>query len=268
MNASHLSRMIAAETRTVFSRPSARAALALALLVGFTAIGATGALRDLAASNAAGPEALANLSGVGAGGWALQARNFFVLPLLLVLSAAASVAGELSDHTMRELAGRPVPRWSILLVKLASLACLSALTLVLTALPALGLGVAMFGAAAEAAPGLLDVVGGYLATFLSDVGLLLLAMLLSLFVRSVGGVVVTLTLLLLADLGLRGLLALASSFGAREADALRPWTLGNALGCWEGWSGGYDPQRFLALAVFSVVAAAASVARFRSMDVP
>jgi ABC-2 type transport system permease protein len=192
-----------------------------------------------------------------------------VLPLFLLLSAAGAVAGEHKDRTLRELLVRPVPRWSVLAAKLVALSLLSAVTLVLTLVPSLGLGVLMWGAAPVAGqPGIGPVVLGYAASFLSDVGLLAVAMLVSLFVGSVGGVVVAMTLLLMADLAIRGVLNLAASFGAESAASLLPWTLGNALGCWEGWKDGWEPARFVALAALVTISCGLGIARFARMDVP
>ena len=109
---------------------------------------------------------------------------------------------------------------------------------------------------------------GYLASFASDVGLIAIAVLLSLVVRSVGGVVVTLVLILMADLAVRGVLNLMSLAQIQVASQLLPWTLGNALGCWQGGSTHFEPMRFLALTVVIVGATAAATARLSRMDVP
>jgi ABC-2 type transport system permease protein len=271
-----LGRMVGAEVRKTFTRSSGIAALILAVFLGVVSVLAMWRVSSMGADgpslNGTPVSQMVELTGVKAAGWALTARNFFVLPLLLLLATAGSVAGELGDRTLREVVVRPVPRWSILAAKLVALAGLSAATLALTAFPALGLGLAIFGGTPVDAPvgtaDVLDVIGGYGASFLSDVGLLAIATFVSLMVRSVGGVVVTLTLALMADLALRGVLTLAANFGVTQAETLRPWTLGNALGCWEGWDGGYDPARFVALAGFTAAAALASVARFHRMDVP
>ncbi|MFZ5478254.1 MAG: ABC transporter permease subunit [Myxococcota bacterium] len=274
MSPKHFLLMVGAETRKVFTRGSGIAALIVAVLAGLAVAGGVKGIQDWGVAQGANINGMSaadllQASGPAIAGWSLATRNFFVLPLFLLLSAAGAVAGEHRDRTLRELIVRPVPRWSVLAAKLAALSLLSIASLALTLGPSLGLGVALWGATPlPGQPGMGDVALGYAASFLSDVGLLAIAMLLSLFVGSVGGVVVTMTLLLMADLALRGVLALAAQFGVEAAATLQPWTLGNALGCWEGFEGGWEPARFVALAALLVVSCGLGVARFARMDVP
>lgn len=267
--------MVVAEVRKVFTRGSGLAALAVALLVPLGTVAVVFGVRSSGFElNNTDVAELLKPSVVDIAGWSLKVRNFFVLPLCLLLAAASSVAGEYGARTLRELAVRPVPRWSILAAKLLALFTLSLATLVLTLLPALALGFTLFGlpdpggASPADAPGLADVVLGYLATLASDMGLYAIAMLVSLLVGSVGGVIVSMTLLLLADTVLGVALKAAGTFGVEAAASLVPWTLGNALGCWEGYASEWNPSQFGALAIFTVVASAIGVVRFDRMDVP
>ncbi|MES2638793.1 MAG: ABC transporter permease subunit [Myxococcota bacterium] len=272
----HFPRMVLAEMRKVFTQGSAMAALTLALVV---ALGAVAGYAWVQSFDETGPSfngtpvsQIVMASGIEVAGKALWARNFFVLPLFLLLASASAVGGELADRTLRELVVRPVPRWSILVAKLLALSALSAATLVVTLVPSLGVGTALFGLTVEGAPlgsataGAL--LGGYAASFLSDVGLICIAMAASLVVPSVGGTVVGVALLLMADLALYGLLQLLGMLGVEEAAAVVPWTLGNALGAWEGWQDGWNPAQFGALAVFVAVSLTFAIARFSRMDVP
>lgn len=274
MNPGHFVLLVVAETRKVFTRGSGIAALVVALGAGLLVVGGVKGIQDWgmgqgASINGMSPADMLQASGPAAAGWALMMRNFFVLPLFLLLSTASSVAGEHKDRTLRELLVRPVPRWAVLLAKLQALAILSAATLFLTLGPSLGLGVALWGATPlPEQPDVTAVLLGYGATFLSDVGLLAVAMLVSLFVGSVGGVVVSMTLLLMADLALRGVLTLAGGLGVEAAAQLTPWTLGNALGCWEGWKDGWEPARFVALGLLVAASSLIGVLRFNRMDVP
>jgi ABC-2 type transport system permease protein len=263
--------MVWAETLKVFTRGSGIAALAIALLVGVFTVGAVyGAKHSGMQLNGADASEVIKVTGVQVAGYALTVRNFFVLPMFLLLAAASAVAGEYGDRTLRELVVRPVPRWSILAAKLVALTLLSLTTLVLTLVPALGLGLALFGTTldGETTPSVISLLGGYGATLLSDVGLHALGMLASLFLTSVGGVVVGVVMLLLGDLGLRGVLFAAGQLGVKAAEALVPWTLGNALACWKGWESGWNPSQFGALAAWTAISLAAAIATFRRIDVP
>lgn len=287
----HFPRMVFAELRKVFTQGSAIAALVIALVVGIGAVAGYAWVQSF--DDATGPSfngtpvsQIVVASGIGAAGKALYARNFFVLPLFLLLASASSVGGELSDRTLRELVVRPVPRWSILAAKLLALSMLSAATLIVTLVPSLGAGTALFGLTADVAAGDTSqsailgaalgggapsvglLLGGYAASFLSDVGLICIATAASLVVPSVGGTVVGVALLLMADLALWGLLKLLGVLGVEWAATIVPWTLGNALGGWKGWQEGWDPAQFGALAVFVAVSLTFAIARFHRMDVP
>ncbi len=265
-------RMVVAETRKVFTSGSAIAAITIAVLVAIGAVFGVwqwGHMRDSFSASVNGQETVSNFTSSGeyVAGWALWARNFFLLPLFLLLATAGSVAGELGERTLRELVVRPVPRWSILAAKMLALCALSVATLVVTLVLSLGLGSAFFGL--DAAGGSLSsLLLGYAASFLSDVGLISLTMLASMLVSSVGGVVVAMLLLLILDFGLGLLLKLLGAVGVEQAALVVPYTLGNALGAWNGFEKGWDPVQFGALGVYVVVSAVFAVARFHRMDVP
>ncbi len=263
--------MVWAELRKVFSRGSGIGALIIAFLVGFIAVGAMWEVRgwqDGASMNGVPVSSMVSFSGISAAGWALQLRNFFVLPMLLLLATASAVAGEYGERTLRELTVRPVSRWSILAAKAVALCILSLSTLALSLVPSLAIGAGVFGLSVEGGPPIQALLGGYAASFLSDVGLIAIGMLASLFVSSVGGVVVTVVLVLMADRGIWLVLQAAKMFKVAAAESLVQWTLVNALGCWEGWKEGWVPAQFAALGVVILVTGAASVLRFSRMDVP
>jgi ABC-2 type transport system permease protein len=268
--------MVLAEMRKVFTRGSGIATLIIALVVG---LGAVFVYWEISRAGEGGPSLngtplsqVVKASGIDASGAALTARNFFVLPLFLLLASASSVGGEFSDRTLRELVVRPVSRWSVLAAKILALSSLSLLSLVLTLVPSLALGTAVFGlhpadAGADAAT-VTALLGGYGASFLSDLGLLVIATAASLVLPSVGGTVVAVVLVLMLDKMVGWLLKLLGMMGVESAATLVPWTLGNALGCWEGWKDGWNPAQFGALAAFVAASSAFAVARFHRMDVP
>ena len=260
--------LVWAESRKVFSRGSGLGALIIGFLVGLVAVGGLFEVQHMqggASVNGQSVSSMVDFTATSAAGFALQMRNFFVLPTLLLLATASAMAGEYADRTLRELVVRPVHRWTILAAKLVALSLLALATLVLTFLPSFGVGLALWGAPTE---GVGNLVLGYSASFLSDLGLLLIGMLASLFVPSVGGVVVTVVLVLMADRALWGGLKILSMFQVAQADTMQQFTLVNALGCWEGWKDGWVWERFAALGVVVFATAVLSVARFTRMDVP
>ncbi len=284
----HFPWMVWAELRKVYTRGSGIGALVIAALTPLATLGfmqwaahttmlqvGTGSLADSLYGPGHGL-----LNAVQCAGWALKARNFFVLPLFLLLSASSTVAGELAERTLREDLVRPIPRWSALAARIAGTGALAATTLVVTAALSFLPGLLLFGLPVDGSvpvdyPTVGHLALGYLASFASDVGLIAITVMLSLIVRSVGGVVVTLVLVLMADKvvywGLEALNQAATIFKAPSlafANDLVPWTLGNALGCWEGWQTAFEPMRFVALAVVTVAATAAAMARLSRMDVP
>lgn len=258
--------MVAAELRKVLSRASGQAGLAVAALV---AVGAVIALRqalDMTDASVNGqmvadivaPEADRALR------WALGARNFFVLPLILLMVTAQLMAGELADRTLRAALVRPVSRGAVLAAKAAAAAIYSAMTLLITGGIAAALGAALFQVEDPLGP----VVMGYGVSFLSDLGLIAVGLLLSVLMRSVVGVVVGTALFLMGDMAIRGALKLAGIFGAEGAGRLEPFLPGNALAAWEGYDGAaWDPQAFIGLAVLILGCAALAWLRFERADV-
>ncbi len=268
--------MIVAEVRKIWTGVSAPLAVLLSVLVGaFVAWGVSRIANmepgSVQLQSGAGPsQSLSDLiqtDVVVVAGWALRFRSAYLLPPLLAFIAASSVAGELSDRTLRELLVRPVPRWSVLLAKYVALSSVVVATLVGTALPAFGLGQLMVGPALVSSE-LQNCLIAYVASGVCDLAVLSIVVLASLLLRSVGGVVVVLVLLFGFDLGVRGVLLLLSQLGVEWAGPASSWTLGNALLAWETWVGGqWDPARFVALAVVWGITSAASAMYFSKMDV-
>ncbi len=269
MTAAHLLGILRVEARTIYGRGSARLALVVALLTGVGALLAHQWIQGQAASieaNGAPVTQMIEFSGPAVAGWALRVRNFFVLPLVLLLATAASFAGEIGDQSLREALVRPVPRFVVLFSKAVVLGSLAALTLLASLIPSLGGGIALFGN--EGSTTVPAVLLGFAASLLSDLGLIGLGLLASTFVRSVGGVVVSLILLLMADTGLRAMLKGMAWLGADWAEAVGRALPGNALACWEGWTGAWDPWAFGGMAVLLVSSYGLTAWRFQRMDVP
>jgi hypothetical protein len=259
--------MIRAEIRAVLGRTSGKAALVLSLLIPVLVAVVLAWVQQKtvdARFNGMSVSQLADLTIRGCAGYALMVRNMVVLPLLLVLATAATVAGERRDNTLREVLVRPVSRWSVVLAKMGALLVLSLASLVLSLVLSLGLGAALF----DTATPIWRVTLGYLSCLGTDLGLICLSMLAASLVRSVGGVVVLMILLMMADMAIRGGLSLAGNFGMDNAAAIASYFPGAALDAWEGWKDGFELQPFVGLVVVILGALGLTCIRFERMDVP
>ena len=148
--------------------------------------------------------------------------------------------------------------------KAVALLCLSGCTLLLTMGLSLGLGWALF----DTTEAIDRVLLGYLVCLGTDLGLICLSMLASSFVRSVGGVVVLIVLLMLGDLAARGVLTLAGNLGAEGMLSLIPYFPGSALDAWEGWKDGFSMEQMVGLACLVLGGFGLTSLRFTRMDVP
>lgn len=272
----HLLAMVWFEIQTVFRRESGLGALGVSLLVGLGAVAVMAWVQQNVGNamiNDAPLGSMMRYSGADCAGWALWARNFFVLPLLLLLATGSSLAGEIRDRSLREDLVRPVPRWSVLAAKLAALQTLSAATLLMALLPSLLLGMALFGTEGPTP----DVLLGYAASLATDLGIISFGLLASTLVPSVGGVVVSVILLLLLDAGARLLLWLRETLvswmnattGAPpvEQTQLSQLLPGAALEAWQGWSSQWAWEPFAGLAALIAVSLALAFVRFQRMDI-
>lgn len=259
--------MLKAELGVVFRRRTGLAVLAVGLAVGVVLVAGLQLLKvQLAASTTApgGVSQLIQYSAGDAAGLALRGRNFFVLPMFLLLATGGALAAEREDHTLRELLVRPVPRWSVVLVKFLALLALSAASLLASLLPSALGGLLLYG---EAGP-IVDVLLGYAASLLSDAGLISLGLLAGTFARSAGGVVVAVIGLLMVDLAARAFLWILGKVGVAGAEAVGDLLPGAALAAWEGWSSTFAWQPFAGLAALIAVGLGLTLWRVERMDVP
>lgn len=273
---SHFPAMVRAELHAVFARGSGLGAVMVSLAIGVVTVAVMfwvhGNVGD-AQINSAPVGDFIRFSGPDCAGWALAARNFLILPLLLLLATGSTLAGELSDSSLREVLVRPVSRGSVLLAKLIALLTLSAVSLLAALMPSLLGGAALFGMEGP----IVDLLLGYAASLGTDLGIISFGLLASTVVRSVGGVVVSVVLLLIFDGGARLLLwgreKLLDMMRATQGDyteaavhysQLLP---GAALDCWKGWSDGWAWEPFAGLVVLIVLCLTVTMARFSRMDV-
>ncbi len=257
--------MVRAELRKVLSRASGQAGLAVAALV---AVGAVLALWKTAGMTEASVngQLMADIAAPELGRalrWALAARNFFVLPLILLMVTAQLMAGELSDRTLRALLVRPVARSAVLAAKACAAAIYAMLTLLITGAVAAAAGVLLFRVEEPLGPVLL----GYAVSFFSDLGLIAVGLLLSVLMRSVVGVVVGTVLFLMGDAAMRGVLKLAGVLGIEGAARLEVFLPGSALAAWQGYDGGWEPRAFVGLALLIIGCAVLAWLRFERADV-
>lgn len=271
--------MVRVEMLKVFSRFSGVGAILMAAVLPLVTIGVLWLLGGTSTStNMQGQvsQSFLTFDVVSAVGWASWSRNFILLPLMFMLATGASVAGELNERTLRELVVRPVPRWSILAAKQVALWSLSLVTIVVGLAVSLGVGWAVFGAptmdqtVADANESLFRAAGSFGVSFLSDMALIALGTLVSTFVTSVGGVVVSLAVVLLVDRAVWALLWVLSSqmFRVDWATTLIEYTLTNMLGAAEHWKDAYIPSQFALCVVLIGVCWGLALARFAKTDVP
>lgn len=263
----HFLSMVRAESRVVFSRAAGLVPIGVGLGVGLLIVGLVGAARALTAGNppeSLGPLALiTTATGVQVAGWALWARNFFVLPLFLLMLTGNVFSGEIADHTLRELLVRPVTRSSVALAKIVALALLSGATLLATLVPTLTVGLGLFGSDGP----IVDLLLGYGVSWVSDLGLIGLGVLASVLLRGSAAVVVSVIGLLMADLIAQGVLAAMQARGLEIAGTLGAMLPGAAMAAWKGWQSGWHWQPFVGLAVLISVSLGLALLRLNRMDV-
>lgn len=274
----HLPAMLMAEVRTVFHRFSSLGAMAISLIIGVLAPLILLWIQNNASGaeiNGASVNEMMSFSAERAGGWALSARHFFILPLLLLLATGSSLAGELEQRTLREAMVRAVPRWSLIFIKVVALLALSVCCLLLTMAPSVGIGYALFGP--DETIRMQDVLLGYFTSIGADLGIISFGLLASTFVRSVGGVVVSVVLLLIFDYAARTLLwareqlmgFVQTSRGETVEDSVQYSQLlpGAALEVWQGYSAGWTWEPFVGLLVLILVCLGLATVRFQRMDI-
>ena len=262
-------RMVAAELRKLLSRPSGVVMLVISALLPILVFALAKAVEGGGASVSANGQpvtSLFSLEGPKLLGYMLTARNFFVLPLFLVMVSAQLVAEERANFTLRALLALPNARWKVLLAKYAALLTLAAISIA----GSLGIGGPLCFVFVEGPQELVAWQGvalGWVASLASDAGLIALTLLISTFSSSVAGVLVGVILGLMADLAIRGLLQIAEMlklFPTSQVAGLMP---GRALAAWEGYADGWDPWAFLGLALLTLGCLALATFRFQREDV-
>jgi len=278
MTHSHFTAMARAELTAVFGGSAGRGALAVSLAIGIVSVAMmmwfsnnmTPGIEDTTT------EQFIQLSGANCAGWALWARHqLLILPLLILLATGSCLAGEIQNHTIREALVRPVSRWSVIAAKLVALLSLSIVSLSLTLAPSFSLGCLFFGTQGPN----IDLLLGYLASVGTDLGLICFGLLASTFVRSVGGVIVSVIMVIIVDTTARLLLwvtnqvqdFLVAAQGGTPSAASMDYALflpGSSLDCWKGWNNAWAWEPFCGLTILVTLCITLTLVRFYRMDIP
>jgi ABC-type transport system involved in multi-copper enzyme maturation permease subunit len=265
-----LHRMIRAELRKILTRGSGWAGLAISALIPLgvlvllygakTQMGGDDGLtvNNSPVSQMIALEVQTSLS------WALAARNFYVLKLILLMVTGQLVAGEWSDRTLRSLLVRPVPRWSVLTAKALSIWIYAAICTLITMVCAFGPALLFLDFELE----IDQVCLAFLVSWLADAAIITIGILVSTIFPSVVGVVVGTVLFVMFEMLLRGILKGMGFFGIEAADTIAPWMPGNALDSWQGHADGWDERALGGLAILVAVTFALALFRFQRTDVP
>ena len=262
-------RMVAAELRKLLSRPSGVVMLVISALLPILVFGLAKLVEGGGVNMNANGQPVASLfslDGPKLLGYMLTARNFFVLPLFLVMVSAQLVAEERANFTLRALLALPNACWRVLLAKYTALLTLAAISI------ARSLGVGgplcfLFVDGPQTLVAWQGVALGWVASLASDAGLIALTLLISTFSSSVAGVLVGVILGLMADLAIRGLLQIAGMLKLFPTDQLAALMPGRALAAWEGYADGWDPWAFLGLGLLTLGCLAVATFRFQREDV-
>ncbi len=265
-----------AETRKLFSRPSARVALVLAAL-----IGALGPLFMRFFGGAGitvnGGELALDLSAPNAVRWALVMRGFFVAEGFLALLAVATLAAELQAHTLREDLARDVGRRTVLLAKWAALSMFAAAWLAVQWTVACLLGLVLHPATGGAE--WTDVALGYLAALATDVSFAAMALAFAAVLRSPAAALLALLLGVVLERALGWVLWLGREFALANPElpawltalvSVGPYLPSAAWSVWTDVANGLSGEAasWAALAGWTIASLIVAERTFARTDVP
>ncbi len=213
--------------------------------------------------------------------WALEIRNFILLPIFVMWLSAVSVAGEFRSGTLREDLVRPVPRAAVFLAKWGALTTWIALTLALTWVAGGVAGPVAFGF--EGRWG--QVALGYLATLPVDACIAAITLTVAISLRNVpaslvGMVLVWVVSIMTSILVASALLLLNADFAVQQLGIdpwygemlalISPWLPSEAIGAWAGAAERSDWvwQHFASLGLMTTASLGLGAAVFQRTDVP
>jgi ABC-type transport system involved in multi-copper enzyme maturation permease subunit len=262
--------IVGAEWRKLLSRGSARLGLALSVGIPLITVILLQGAETWQEQNLGTQQGAMNIGlhvdAAAALGWSLKARNFFILPLILLWLAAQTLGGEVKDGTLRPVLLRPVSRVQVLVGRTLALAGYAGLTLLVTAVTAAVLAIPLLGLDPDG--DMTRVALAYLVGWGSDVALIGLGFAVSCYVPATAGTVVVTALVLLIDGLARAGLSGAAMFGASGTDTIARFLPGSALAAWEGFATVWDPVAFAGLGLWTVAAYGLAAWRLQRMDIP
>jgi ABC-type transport system involved in multi-copper enzyme maturation permease subunit len=260
--------IVRAEAYVLSRRAGARALLAvsvvipLAVVAGFLALNGGG--ESAIQFNGKPLSEIMTFSGSSAAAMALRARNFFIVPLLLLVLCGQTLASERSNHMLREQLLRPVSRARVLWSKLAVVWGLSVVSLLANALLGLGLGGLVLGMGGDWVP----VLAGHGAAVITDFSLIVFGFLLASHLRSAVGVIAVGLALLGLDWALRLGLSGLGFLGVELAPVLLSIMPGTGLQFYRVDTNALSSGAVVGLVVWTGLAVALTWRRMQRMDVP
>ncbi len=261
-----MKRIVLAEWAVLWRRRAAQATLAvaagipLAVVVGFRTLAQDGSAMEF---NGQSVTEILDLSSSSASSIALRARSALMMPLMLLVLSAQTLASEHANHVLRDQLVRPVLRTHVLWSKLASVWALALLSLVI------GAGVSSALGAALLAPGEAwgTVAFVHLATGLSDLAILVFGFFLASHLRSSVAViaigVVAMGVDWLVRLGLSGL----GFIGVESAEWMLKIMPGTGLNWVDAQTGLVSTPALLCLVAWAALFGSLAHLRIQRMDV-
>ena len=245
--------VVQAEWSVLLRRWSARATLALSVLLPLLVLGifrALGAEDAALQFNGKPVSEIVDLTAANAATAALGVRNAIVMPVLFLLLAGQVMAGERSSHVLREHLVRPIGRGRVLLGKMAAVWGLGVGSLVL-----------------DTGDGWRSVLAGHAASMVSDLALVVFGFFLACHLKSAVGVSAVGLGMMGVDWVLRIGLSGLRFVGVESAEWVLPIMPGTGLGWYDIDGASVAAPALAGLCVWVGAMAALAHRRIHRMDV-
>lgn len=242
-----------AEWRILRSRTTAWLAAALSLAAGTIAPLILISIHYQASSSESQGLPIVNMVGSNAAdiaGRALWVHNLYIIPLVLLMVACASIAEDRNNNCLRDISIRAISRSQLLLVRILSNAGLAGICTVLTFVPALVIGGIYF----KSIGSLPNIFLANLLSWMSDMAIIGMGMLVATFAASAGRAAIYTLLLLLGERIIRVILQLSGPiFSFKIPEELLTLFPGHALEAWSGWSTGWSFSAIFGLFLLNII---------------
>ena len=258
-------RLVEAELRVLWRRPTGRMAVIVGTLLPVVVAIFYGTLHESSVQlNDKSISELMNFSGPDAASRGLLARHFFVMPLFWFALAGHTIAGERSDHMLRERAVRPISRDHLFVAKLMSLWLVSIWTLVAGSSLSLLLTTPWLGGDGP----WLDFLGSVGLSVFTDLGVIAVAMMLATWVRSSTMTVVAGLMIMGLDSVIRLGLSGRGLLGVTWAPWVHQVMWGSGLGVWSRQGADWSWLSLASLLTLTGAALLESRRRINGLDLP